>query len=84
MREFSIKNQVGLWFQKNTRSKVEVKCQWRCPFWMYASTISGNGDTLYIKTLRSKDNCAPFQTSHHLNSNRIATEVAKDLLVDEG
>lgn len=39
VREFSIKNQVGLWFQKNTKSKVEVKCQWGCPFWMYASTI---------------------------------------------
>ncbi|KAK9921819.1 hypothetical protein M0R45_030315 [Rubus argutus] len=83
VREFALKNQLGLWFGKNCKEKIEVRCQLGCPFWLYASQIKGEGPTLFIKTLNDQHNCSPVQTSHYLTYNRVATEVVEDLLVDE-
>lgn len=74
--------QRGLWFQKSNKKKIEDKCQWGCPFWLYASRIDKNDPTLYIKTLRQADRCHVIQHSHHLNCNRVAREVQEDLMVD--
>ncbi|XP_061988909.1 uncharacterized protein LOC133707368 [Rosa rugosa] len=83
VRECAIRNQIGLWFEKNSKHKVEVNCQWDCPFRLYASTSKGEGPTLIIRTLNNKHTCSPVETSHFLDYNRIAREVQPDLLVDE-
>ncbi|KAK9921892.1 hypothetical protein M0R45_030385 [Rubus argutus] len=82
VREYCIVFQRGLWFQKNNKKKIEVKCQWGCPFWLYASRINKEDPTLYIKTLRQAHRCNVIQNSHHLNCNRVAKEIYEDLMVD--
>ncbi|KAL6129303.1 hypothetical protein ACLB2K_072655 [Fragaria x ananassa] len=37
--ECAIKNQIGMWFEKNTKKKMQVKCQWGCPFYMVAEEV---------------------------------------------
>ncbi|KAL6194496.1 hypothetical protein ACLB2K_035580 [Fragaria x ananassa] len=83
VREVGIRNQLGLWFKKNTPNKVEVHCQWKCSFRLYASTRKNEGQTITIRTLIDQHTCSPVQTSHFLDYNKIAKEVQKDLLVDE-
>ncbi|XP_062015494.1 uncharacterized protein LOC133732053 [Rosa rugosa] len=83
VRECAIRNQLGLWFENNSKHKIEVNCQWDCPFRLYASTSKGEGPTLIIRTLNNKHTCSPVEISHFLNYNRIAQEVQADLLVDE-
>ncbi|XP_062010891.1 uncharacterized protein LOC133727313 [Rosa rugosa] len=83
VRECAIRNQLGLWFEKNSKKKIEVNCQSDCPFRLYASPSKGEGDTLIIKTLNNKHTCSPVETSHFLTYRRIAQEVAEDLMVDE-
>ncbi|XP_024191833.2 uncharacterized protein LOC112195847 [Rosa chinensis] len=82
VREYCIVYQRGLWFQKNSKIKIEVRCQWGCPFWLYASRINKEDPTMYIKTLRQAHKCHVIQKSHHLNCNRVAREVQEDLMVD--
>ncbi|XP_062007943.1 uncharacterized protein LOC133724968 [Rosa rugosa] len=84
IRECGLVTRRGLWFQKNSKQKIEVKCQLGCPFWLYASNIAELGpSTLVIKTLKDEHNCSHLTHSHHLTYNRVAKEVQADLLVDE-
>ncbi|XP_061999337.1 uncharacterized protein LOC133716677 [Rosa rugosa] len=84
IREYGLVSTRGIWFQKNTAKKIEVKCQWGCDFWLYASGIANLGpNTVVIKTLKSEHKCSHIHSSHHLNYNRVAQEVQQDLLVDE-
>ncbi|KAK9921621.1 hypothetical protein M0R45_030125 [Rubus argutus] len=82
VREFALQNQLGLWFSKNSPKKIQVKCQVGCLFWLYASPIGDEDPTLYIKTLRLAHKCHPVQVLPYLNANRIAEEVAQDLMVN--
>ncbi|XP_040368611.1 uncharacterized protein LOC121050997 [Rosa chinensis] len=84
IRECGLVTRRGLWFQKNSKNKIEVKCQLGCPFWLYASNIAELGPgTLVIKTLKPEHKCAHLTESHHLTYHRITKEVQEDLLVDE-
>ncbi|KAL6138944.1 hypothetical protein ACLB2K_064222 [Fragaria x ananassa] len=83
LREYAIRNQVGLWFEKNETKKILVKCQRGCPFKLYASRPKGWGDTMLVRTLINKHTCSPVQISHFLTYRRIVAEVKNTLLVDE-
>ncbi|XP_040361818.1 uncharacterized protein LOC121049219 [Rosa chinensis] len=84
IREYGLVNRRGIWFQKNTVKKIEVKCQWGCDFWLYASGIADlRPNTLVIKTLKCEHKSSHIQSSHHLNYNKVAKEAQQDLLVDE-
>ncbi|XP_004292542.1 PREDICTED: uncharacterized protein LOC101294916 [Fragaria vesca subsp. vesca] len=73
-----------MWFEKNTKKKMQVKCQWGCPFYMYASNVKRFGpDNMVVKTLNPQHICSPIVTSHFLTYRRVAKEVKERLLVDE-
>lgn len=84
VREYGIKNQLGLWFKKNSKNKVQVSCQWECPFNLYASTEKDAGDTMIIRTLNNDHSCSPVDSSQWLTYNRFLTpliDVLKDRVV---
>ena len=84
VRECAIRNQIGMWFEKNTKKKMQVKCQWDCPFYMYASNVKRFGpNNMVVKTLNPQHICSPMVTSHFLTYRRVAEEVKERLLVDE-
>ncbi|KAL6228069.1 hypothetical protein ACLB2K_002023 [Fragaria x ananassa] len=63
---------------------MQVKCQWGCPFYMYASNVKRFGpDNMVVKTLNPQHICSPMVTSHFLTYRRVAEEVKERLLVDE-
>ncbi|KAL6177755.1 hypothetical protein ACLB2K_049277 [Fragaria x ananassa] len=84
VRQCAIRNQIGMWFEKNTKKKMQVKCQWGCPFYMSASNVKRFGqDNMVVKTLNPQHICTPMVTSHFLTYRRVAEEVNERLLVDE-
>ncbi|KAL6194304.1 hypothetical protein ACLB2K_035388 [Fragaria x ananassa] len=84
VRECAIRNQISMWFEKNTKKKMQVRCQWSCPFYMYASNVKKLGPyNMVVKTLIPYHLCSLMETSHFLTYRRVAQEVKDKLLVDE-
>ncbi|KAL6133784.1 hypothetical protein ACLB2K_066018 [Fragaria x ananassa] len=82
--ECAIRNQIGMWFEKNTKKKMQVKCQWGYSFYMYASNVKNLGpNNMVVKTLNPHHICSPMVTSHFLTYRRVAEEVKDRLFVDE-
>ncbi|KAL6138320.1 hypothetical protein ACLB2K_063603 [Fragaria x ananassa] len=84
VRECAIRNQIDMCFEKNTKKKMQVKCQWGCLFYMYANNVKNLGpDNMVVKTLNPQNICSPMVTSHFLTYRRVAKKVKDILLVDE-
>ncbi|XP_050233577.1 uncharacterized protein LOC126682066 [Mercurialis annua] len=82
VRHYGIKHRYVINFRPNTKKRCKAFCKRQCPFYLWASLMSGDKETVQIKTGILEHSCVRDHNIRHINPTWIAHHYLEQFRAD--